>query len=65
MEPEDLMNAYLFIKTPAGKHQLKMVYDNSGSIRGVVISLGIICGLCLLDFVEKKWKKRKKTTFES
>lgn len=60
VEPEDLMNSYLFVKTPAGKHKLRMVYDNSGSIRGVWISIGIICGLCLLAFVEKKVKKPKK-----
>lgn len=67
VEPEDLMNAYLFVKTPAGKHQLKMVYDNSDSIRGVVISIGIICVLCLLAFIEAKYKKAKakKATFET
>ena len=61
------MNAYLFVKTPAGKHQLKMVYDNSDSIRGVVISIGIICVLCLLAFIEAKYKKAKakKATFET
>lgn len=65
VKQEDLMNSYLFVKTPAGKHQLRMVYDNSASIRNMFISIGIICDLCLLAFVEKKWKKRKKTTFES
>lgn len=59
VEPQDLMNSYLFIKTPAGKHQLRMVYDNSGSIKGVVISIGIICSLCLLAFIEMKFKKEK------
>lgn len=67
VEPQDLMNSYLFIKTPAGKHQLKMVYYNSSSIRGVVISIGIICSLCLLAFIEMKCKKAKveKSSFES
>ena len=67
VEPEDLMNAYLFVKTPAGKHQLKMVYDNRDSIRGVVISIVIICGLCLFAIIEAKYKKakEKKTTFET
>lgn len=60
VEPEDLMNAYLFVKTPTGKHQLKMVYDNSASIRNMFISIGIICGLCLLAFIEKKLKKSEK-----
>lgn len=67
VKPEDLMNAYLFVKTPAGKHQLKMVYDISSSIRGVVISIGIICSLCLLAFIEMKFKKvkEKKATSET
>ena len=57
VEPEDLMNAYLFIKTPAGKHQLKMVYDNSSSIKGGLISISIIFILCIIATFEKKFTK--------
>lgn len=57
--PEDLMNAYLFVKTPAGKHQLKMVYDNRGSIKNTIFSICIIFSLCLLAFIEKRLRKRK------
>ena len=59
VEPEDLMNTYLFIKTPAGKHHLKMVYDNSGAIRGMFISVGIVCILCLISLIQTVYSKKR------
>lgn len=54
VQADDIMNSYLFIKTPAGKHELKMIYTNQSSIKSMLVSLSIVVSLCLIYIIGKK-----------
>lgn len=64
VETYDLINANLFIKTPAGDHEIKLVYDTTNQIAVIIISLGFYLGSLMVYYMQKKHsaitsKKRK------
>lgn len=64
VETYDLTNANLFIKTPAGEHEIKLVYDTSNQIAVIIISLVFYLGSLIVYCIPKIYsaitsKKRK------
>ena len=56
----DLINANLIIKTPAGKHTIKLVYDIKNQVIVIVTSLAFYVLTFLIYSMQKLILKRKK-----
>lgn len=55
---EDPYQSMMFVKTPAGHHELKLVFIPYGMVQSLVVTGGSIVFTCLLFFITSKLKRK-------